>query len=156
MTSTTPDELPPEQYETRSVRGTVALGRRLAGRLHPGDCLVLTGTLGAGKTALVRGLAEGLGLADGRLVASPTFVLVREYPARCPVFHIDLYRLVDADGELEALGLGEMLRDGVVLIEWGERATGALPKHCWRVEIAITGPKARCFSLRPARPPQSA
>jgi len=149
MVARTSADNPVEQYETRSVRGTLALGRRLARRLECGDCVALAGPLGAGKTVLVRGLATGLGLADPRMVASPTFVLVREYPARWPVYHIDLYRMAEAEGELEGLGLEEMLRDGVVLVEWGDRAPAALPGDCWRIEIAIAGPTARRFTVVP-------
>lgn len=147
----TPGPAEQEEYQTRSVRGTQALGRRLAGRMGPGDCVMLTGTLGAGKTVLVRGLAEGLGLADVRMVASPTFVLVREYAGRCPVYHIDLYRMTEAEGELEALGLEEMRREGVVLVEWGERAPAAMGADCWRIEIEITGAAARRFLVTPGR-----
>jgi len=137
-----------EVHETRSVRGTMSLGRRLAGRLAPGDCVALVGPLGAGKTVLVRGIAVGLGLADERLVASPTFVLVREYAARAAVYHLDLYRLSHAADELAELGLDEMLADGVVLIEWADRAGGALPCPRWEIDVEITGERSRRFSLR--------
>ena len=138
-----------ETFQTKSPRGTVALGRRLARRLGRGDCVGLVGDLGAGKTVLVRGIAAGLGVGDDRLISSPTFVLVQEYPGSVPVYHIDLYRLADGAGELGELGLDEMLADGVVLIEWADRAGEALPRNHWRVEIEITGRRMRKFSLTP-------
>lgn len=137
-----------ETHETRSPDETLALGRRFAERLARGDCVALSGPLGAGKTLLVRGVAAGLGLADERLVSSPTFVIVREYPARLPVYHVDLYRLTDAAGELAELGLDEMLADGVVLVEWADRAPEALPARRWEVGITLTGPEARRLSIR--------
>lgn len=137
-----------EVFDTRSVKGTLALGRKLAGRFRAGDCVALSGQLGAGKTALVRGIAEGMGLEDPRLVSSPTFVLVQEYPCRVPLYHIDLYRMgAPADGELLDLGFREMLDDGVVLIEWANRADKALPHHRWRINIEITGQNSRRFKL---------
>jgi tRNA threonylcarbamoyladenosine biosynthesis protein TsaE len=145
-----------ETIETHSVPGTRSLGKRLAGRLHAGDCVALVGPLGAGKTVLVRGIAEGLGLADGRMVSSPTFVLVQEYPARLPVYHLDLYRLSDPGAELADLGLDEMLACGVVLIEWADRAPDALPRRRWEVLIEITGPRARRFWIAPPSAPQNA
>jgi tRNA threonylcarbamoyladenosine biosynthesis protein TsaE len=107
-----------EVIDTKGPAGTMALGRRIARRLGAGDCVALVGPLGAGKTALVRGLAVGLGLDDERLVASPTFVLEREYAGKLPVYHLDLYRMVAPAAELAELGLDEMLAEGVVLIEW--------------------------------------
>ena len=125
------------------------MGRRLAGLLRAGDCVGLIGQLGAGKTALIRGIAAGLGLDDTRLVSSPTFVLVQEYPCRIPVYHIDLFRMpTPADDELLDLGLGEMLADGVVLIEWADRVENALPQPHWQIRIEITGPRVRRFLLR--------
>lgn len=138
----------PSEVETRSPAGTAALGRRLARGLRAGDCVALIGPLGAGKTALVRGIAAGLGLADRRMVSSPTFVLVQEYPAAVPIYHVDLYRLGDPVGELRGLGIDEMLARGVVLIEWADRAGGALPRPRWDVAIEITGPRARRFRIR--------
>lgn len=137
-----------ECFETKSAKGTLGLGRKLAQRLGPGDCVALSGPLGAGKTVLVRGIAAGLGLGDPRLVSSPTFVLVHEYPARVRTYHLDLYRLSDAGAELPELGLEEMLADGIVLIEWADRAEGALPLPHWRVEIELTGPRGRRFHVR--------
>ena len=136
-----------EKFETRSVKGTMSLGRELAGRLGVGDCVALTGELGAGKTALVRGIATGLGLADERMVSSPTFVLVQEYAGTLPIYHLDLYRLTTPEGELAELGVEEMLADGVVLIEWAERAARTLPRPRWDIRIDITGPRSRRFQI---------
>ncbi|MBI5723829.1 MAG: tRNA (adenosine(37)-N6)-threonylcarbamoyltransferase complex ATPase subunit type 1 TsaE [Planctomycetes bacterium] len=144
--------MPPEKYRTSSLAGTLRLGRKLAARLAIGDCVGLVGALGAGKTALVRGIASGLGLADQRMVSSPTFVLVQEYPGRMPVFHLDLYRMSYPRAELADLGLDEMLGQGIVLVEWADRAADVLPNRRWRIDIEITGRKSRTFSVQP---PQS-
>jgi len=135
-----------ETFTTNSVKSTIVLGRKLARRFDRGDCLGLIGQLGAGKTVLVKGLAEGMG-ADPQLVSSPSYVLVQEYLATVPVFHIDLYRLIDPPSELDGLGLAEMLDAGLVIIEWADRAEGALPLPRWQMRIEIAGPKSRRFIL---------
>lgn len=94
------------------------LAQRLALILTPGDVIALSGPLGAGKTTFVRGLARGSGSPDP--VASPTFVLVRNYRGRIPLAHVDLYRLNRAP-ELRDLGLDELLDAGAVVVEWGDR-----------------------------------
>ncbi|MCJ7542971.1 MAG: tRNA (adenosine(37)-N6)-threonylcarbamoyltransferase complex ATPase subunit type 1 TsaE [Phycisphaerae bacterium] len=138
-----------EEVRTASPAATYEFGRHFAARLHRGDCVALVGELGAGKTILVRGIAAGLGLTDPRMVSSPSFVLVQEYPAAVPVFHVDLYRLTDPSAELGGLGLEEMLASGVVLIEWADRAAGALPHRRWQVELTITGKTARHLRIQP-------
>jgi tRNA threonylcarbamoyladenosine biosynthesis protein TsaE len=135
-------------HTTHSPDETVALGRELAKRFRPGDCLALIGNLGAGKTCLVRGLAEGLG-CDAALVSSPTYVLLQEYPGAVSLYHLDLYRMVDPAAELADLGLEEMLAEGVVAIEWAERALEALPRPLHEIHIAHTGDTTR--SIRVAR-----
>lgn len=137
-----------ETFQTKSVVGTLAMGRAFARRLAVGDCVALGGQLGAGKTVLVRGIADGLGLADKRLVSSPTFVLVQEYPTTPPMFHIDLYRLCDAENEITGLGLDEMLAAGVVLIEWADKAGDSLPRPRWQVDIRLAGPRSRRIDIR--------
>jgi tRNA threonylcarbamoyladenosine biosynthesis protein TsaE len=138
---------PIETIETHNHEETLALGRDFAGRLDVGHCVSMIGTLGAGKTALVRGIAEGLGLADTRLVSSPTYVLVQEYPGRMPIFHLDLYRMGDPRAELSDLGLEEMLDEGVALIEWADRAEAALPHDRWEITIEITAESSRKFTI---------
>jgi tRNA threonylcarbamoyladenosine biosynthesis protein TsaE len=105
---------------TASETETAAVGRDLAQSLRAGDAVLLHGELGAGKTAFVRGLAEGLGVpADA--VSSPTFTLIQEYRGgRLPLFHVDLYRL-DDPREIDDLGLEEIAADGVLAIEWAEK-----------------------------------
>jgi tRNA threonylcarbamoyladenosine biosynthesis protein TsaE len=106
---------------TTSERATRAVAQRLAATLAPGAVLLLHGDLGAGKTAFVRGLAEGLGVAEDE-VSSPTFTLVHEYRGgRLPLHHVDLYRLPDGSASLEDLGLDETAEDGILAIEWPER-----------------------------------
>lgn len=90
----------------------------LGERLQAGDVVLLTGELGAGKTTFVRGVAQGTG--SKAPVASPTFQLVRIYPGRLRLAHVDLYR-VENDAELRDLGLEELATDGAVVVEWGER-----------------------------------
>jgi tRNA threonylcarbamoyladenosine biosynthesis protein TsaE len=111
---------------TRSEAETVAAGREFAGTLAAGAVLLLSGDLGAGKTAFVRGLAEGLGIAPGE-VSSPTFTLIQEYRGgRLPLYHVDLYRLRTI--EVEDLGLDELtLEGGVTAIEWPDRLPRQLP-----------------------------
>ena len=105
---------------THSEEATAAVGRDLAASLTAGDVVLLYGDLGAGKTAFVRGLAEGLGVErDG--VSSPTFTLVQEYRGgRLALFHVDLYRL-DDPREIDDLGLEDIAADGVLAIEWAEK-----------------------------------
>jgi tRNA threonylcarbamoyladenosine biosynthesis protein TsaE len=106
--------------ETHGEGETARVGHSVATNLRPGDVVLLYGELGAGKTAFVRGLAEGLGVAGGE-VSSPTFTIVQEYRGgRVPLFHVDLYRLNDLR-EIEDLGLEEIAAEGVLAIEWAEK-----------------------------------
>jgi tRNA threonylcarbamoyladenosine biosynthesis protein TsaE len=129
---------------TTSEADTAAVARDLAARLGPGDTVLLSGDLGAGKTAFVRGLAEGLGIDPGE-VSSPTFTLVHEYRGgRLTLYHADLYRLERAatdDLGLEQLGAS----DGVLAIEWPDRLTHAIPGSL-RVTIDILDDDTRRIS----------
>jgi tRNA threonylcarbamoyladenosine biosynthesis protein TsaE len=109
-------------FTTNSPEETIALGRELASQLAPPKIVVLRGDLGAGKTTLVKGIAEGFHAASQEDVTSPTFTLIHEYrgPA-ATLYHIDLYR-IDTLRELETLGLDDLMTDNsVLLIEWGEK-----------------------------------
>ena len=115
------------QAVSDSEAATEALAAEFAASLTAGDVVLLSGTLGAGKTAFVRGLARGLG-ADADDVSSPTFAIVHEYRGgRLPLFHVDLYRLTP--GDTGDLGLEEMgVADGVLAIEWPERFASAFQR----------------------------
>ena len=116
------------EYRSNSPGETEALGAALAKLLWPGAVVAFTGDLGAGKTAFVRGMAQGLGVA-GR-VTSPTFTIVNEYEGgRLPLFHFDLYRLASSDE------LFEIRRGGVCAVEWSENAAGALERDTVRVDL---------------------
>lgn len=113
------------QITTHSADETQALGQRLAKHLLPGDVIAYFGDLGAGKTALTRGIAQGLGVTD--LVTSPTYTIVNEYlTGRIPLFHFDMYRLGSSD-ELFDIGWEDYLaRGGVCAVEWSENVEDAL------------------------------
>ena len=108
--------------ETHSSEETIAYGRVLAGELAPPLLILLRGDLGAGKTTLVKGIAEGFQAARAEDVTSPTFTLIHEYRApRAVLYHIDLYR-IDTERELETLALDDLLAPtSILLIEWGEK-----------------------------------
>lgn len=130
-------------FDLPDPAATEALGRRLADLLFPGAVVALVGPLGAGKTHLVRAVAEGLGIADRRVVSSPTFVLIQEYQARLPVYHFDAYRLRN-ETEFADLGAHEYFeRDGVCLVEWADRVPGCLPEEYLQVELTVTGETTR-------------
>jgi tRNA threonylcarbamoyladenosine biosynthesis protein TsaE len=107
---------------THSADETIAYGQSLARELSPPLTILLRGDLGAGKTTLVKGIAEGFGAARAEDVTSPTFTLIHEYRGpRVTLFHIDLYR-IDTERELETLALEDLRApDSVLLIEWGEK-----------------------------------
>jgi tRNA threonylcarbamoyladenosine biosynthesis protein TsaE len=131
----------PQVRQSRSEQDTAAMGRELGSTLAAGDVVLLHGDLGAGKTAFVRGLAEGLGV-DSQEVSSPTFTLVQEYRGgRLPLFHVDLYRLNDPR-EIDDLGLDEIAEDGVLAIEWAERAPRP-PRQAIRIRIEHAGESER-------------
>jgi tRNA threonylcarbamoyladenosine biosynthesis protein TsaE len=111
-----------QEFTTHSPDETIALGRELAGKLVPPKIVLLRGDLGAGKTTLVKGIAEGFRAASQEDVTSPTFTLVHEYRGPdASLFHIDLYR-VDTPRQLETLGLEDLIgENSVLLIEWGEK-----------------------------------
>ncbi len=110
------------EYVTHSSDDTIELGRRLAAELAPPKLVLLRGDLGAGKTTMVKGIAEGFDAAKQEDVTSPTFTLIHEYRGpEVNVFHIDLYR-VDTPRELDTLGLDDLFgNSNVILIEWGEK-----------------------------------
>lgn len=125
--------------ETRSPEETRALGRCVGRRLRAGDVVGLEGELGAGKTVLVQGLADGLGVT--RRVHSPTFVLHHRYPGVIPLEHFDLYRLGDLDWA--DAGLDEPMPGSITVIEWAERAA---PLRDWttiRIRLESVGESVR-------------
>src|SRR5262249_40420119 len=129
------------------LSATIRFGHRLAALLFPGAVVALVGPLGAGKTHLVRAVAEGLGITDSRTVSSPTFVLIQEYQARLPIYHFDAYRLPGAEAFLD-LGPYEYFEgNGVCLVEWADRVEGCFPAEHLRITLAVTGETSRRLVL---------
>jgi len=123
----------PVSLIAHSVETTRALGGALAAILREGDLIILSGDLGAGKTALAQGIGAGLGVSEPML--SPTFTVVREYIGRLPLQHLDVYRLGHLQEVLD-LGIDEVLDIGVTIVEWGDAALDALGDE--RLEITIS------------------
>jgi len=118
---------------SRSAEETIELGKKIGKNLQSNDIIALTGQLGAGKTTLIQGIAEGLGVKD--YVTSPTFIIINEYLGRLPFYHVDLYRL-EAINDIEELGIEEYFnKGGVCVIEWAERLNGLLPTKSANIMI---------------------
>lgn len=119
---------------SHSEAETRGLGKKLAAMLKEPNLAVLTGELGSGKTVFVKGLAEGLGI-DVSKVLSPTFGVVHEYRGEKNLFHFDLYRLNNTD-ELKEIGWDDYLdREGLVVVEWGEKAGAFLPRRYYLIRF---------------------
>ena len=139
-------------FQTHSAEETTALGRRIAAELKPGSIVLLRGDLGAGKTTMVKGIAEGFQAAKADDVTSPTFTLIHEYrgPA-VTLFHIDLYR-IDTQRELDTLALDDLMSPkSILLIEWGKSLRGSPGKEMWRLRLSIAGPKIALLFCNPER-----
>ena len=129
---------------TTSEEETTEAGRNIAAELRVGDVVLIEGPLGAGKTAFVRGLAEGLG-ADPNDVSSPTFTILQQYGGSLPLYHADLYRLTPA--EVADLGLEETGLDGILAVEWPDR-WAARPSTSHKVAIDDQGGDDRRIRIR--------
>lgn len=129
------------KYRTDSVEETEELGRKIGEKLREGDVIAFRGGLGAGKTAMTRGIALGMGIRDG--VSSPTFALVNEYGGEPKLCHFDMYR-ISGEADLESTGFFDYLDDGcVIAVEWSENIAELLPKNATTVDIAVLSENSR-------------
>ena len=136
-------------YTTQSPEETMALGRTLAAQLASPQLVLLRGELGAGKTTLVKGIAEAFHAAEQEEVTSPTFTLIHEYRGHeVTIYHIDLYR-IDTERELATLGIEDLLRDqhNLVLIEWGEKFPRFIAERDVEIAFERTGDTERTITL---------
>jgi len=132
------------EFTTNSPEETIALGRELASVLTPPKLVVLTGDLGAGKTTLVKGIAQGFAAASEEDVTSPTFTLIHEYRGpSATVYHIDLYR-IDTPSELDTLALDDLVNErSVLLVEWGEKFPRFERERDLEIRLAYRGENGR-------------
>lgn len=131
-----------EVVESGSAEETEALGARVAERLRPGDLVLLSGDLGAGKTTLIRGACRALGVTEP--VTSPTFTIGQRYAGgRLPISHLDLYRLADLEGEDPALLDDYLGPDGVAFVEWPDAGADRLGRPAIVVRLAHVSEERR-------------
>ena len=135
------------RFETSSSAETVKLGKKIGRLLKAGDVLALEGPLGAGKTTLVKGIAQGLEVKDQKEVVSPTFVLIHEYEGREKIYHIDWYRLAKITGQDELLGQECFDSRAVTLVEWADHGKNIFPKECIHVRMKYKGPEQRVAEI---------
>ncbi|HNW39116.1 MAG TPA: tRNA (adenosine(37)-N6)-threonylcarbamoyltransferase complex ATPase subunit type 1 TsaE [Candidatus Omnitrophota bacterium] len=129
-----------------SVNQTLRLGKRIAANLSGGEIILLSGQLGAGKTILAKGIAQGLGINKDDVV-SPTFVLLRLYPGKLLLQHFDFYR-IKSPQDIFALGYQEYLySDAVTVIEWPERLKFLLPKEFLKIKLVLKAKDQRYFKF---------
>ena len=128
---------------------TRRVGEKLGSDTRPGDVVLLSGELGAGKTVFVQGVARGMGY-DGQ-VSSKSFVIMGEYTGRVKLYHADLYRLEEPE-QVEDLGLGEITEDGVLIVEWPERGDWALPRGDVDVKFEVRSENERVVTMTARTP----
>lgn len=133
-------------FVSNSEEETRKFGRNLAKRLKEKDVVCIYGELGAGKTCLVKGIVDGLGLTT-EYVRSPTFAIINKYNGKSPVYHLDFYRIESAS-EIEELGIDEFSgKEGITLIEWPEKIVKYLPETRWEIKIDVLGENKRSFNV---------
>lgn len=144
------------EFETTSAADTIRVGREIAKLLTPPKFLILKGDLGAGKTTLVKGIAEALDAADPDEVTSPTFTLIHEYEGTrrengkeepVMLYHLDLYR-IEQERQLDSLGLDEIATsDSIVLVEWGDKFPSVAKRSNGEIVMKATGGDSRKITL---------
>ncbi|MFN3533251.1 MAG: tRNA (adenosine(37)-N6)-threonylcarbamoyltransferase complex ATPase subunit type 1 TsaE [Candidatus Brocadia sp.] len=135
-------------FKSASVDETMRFAEKLGMLLTPGDVIALVGELGAGKTTLVKGIVQGLGVTDKRSVKSPTFALVHKYEGRIPIYHFDAYRLEDTQEMLD-IGSDEMIYgSGVAIVEWADKVPGCLPKEYLKITLTAISENERNMEIR--------
>jgi tRNA threonylcarbamoyladenosine biosynthesis protein TsaE len=135
-------------FDAKDETDTDRFAAAVANALPPGSTIALCGTLGAGKTRFVQGLAAACGVARDEVV-SPTFVLLQQYRGTRTINHLDAYRIRDED-EFRELGIDELLdSDAITIIEWADRVPDCLPDDYIQITIDVTGPNSRRFTLTP-------
>lgn len=124
-----------ETYICKSEQDTINIGKQFGGKLKIGMTVVLTGSLGCGKTVFVKGIAISLGIKEN--ITSPSFTIMSVYSGKVKLYHIDLYR-INSEEEMEYLGITDTAyKDGISVIEWGERAKNILPENTVFINIKL-------------------
>lgn len=132
---------------SKSASETIRIGKNIGSFLQPGDVVALVGELGVGKTQLVKGLAEGVGVGKPTYISSPSFTLINEYLGRVPFYHIDLFRL-EQEKEVEELGLEDYFQaGGITAIEWADKIAPLLPEEILWIDIYYTGENTRSLEI---------
>lgn len=133
---------------SNSVEETIEIGSKLAKKLRRGDVVALIGNLGSGKTVFTKGIAKGLGVKDVRYVNSPSFVIIKEYEGKIPLYHFDLYR-PDKSTVLDSESYEEYFyANGVTVIEWADKIRKILPKRYIEVRLSVAGENKRKIEIK--------
>ncbi len=134
-------------FVSNSEKETLSLAFKIAANIKKNDCLALVGNFGSGKTVFVKGLACGMRTSKKTYVCSPSFVILKTYSGRLPIYHFDLYRLEHAL-DLQNIGLFDfMSAGGVSVVEWADKIKNIMPKGCLRIEFSVLGPCKRSIKL---------
>ncbi|MGR3175203.1 MAG: tRNA (adenosine(37)-N6)-threonylcarbamoyltransferase complex ATPase subunit type 1 TsaE [Candidatus Scalindua sp.] len=129
--------------ETGEVEQTIELGNLIGSLLKAGDVVALIGQLGAGKTYLTKGIAEGQGVKDRKEVTSPSFVLIKQYMGRLPIYHFDAYRVKSPDEMYDIDCVGFFWGEGISIIEWADKVIECLPDDFIKITIETVGQMSR-------------
>lgn len=140
------------RLQSSSPEGTESVGLVLGENLHKDQGVIgLEGTLGAGKTALTRGIVEGVTPGEGDFVSSPTYAVCNIYPTEPPIYHYDLYRLTSED-DLESVGFYDSLGRGVLLVEWPQKIQSVLERSDLRISLRTLGDRCREIAFQATTP----
>ncbi len=131
-----------------SADETIRFGAQLGRLIKRGDCIALTGQLGAGKTTLIKGIAKGIGVKDPQHVNSPSFVILKEHKGKIPLYHFDVYRLDDPE-DMDTVGYKDFFYgEGASVIEWADKIRGLLPDEYLDIELSCLGRERRGARIR--------